>query len=127
MNFPRWILPCAVALAVSVLAPVSSAQPDFLLHATPVGASPPDPAIAGALKAIEPKDIEKTIQTLVGFGTRNTLSSMETDLPPGQGVTAAADWITANSSPPIRATKSPSRSADLNLSATLRSNRSPIG
>jgi len=95
MNFPRWILPCAVALAVSVLAPVSSAQPDFLLHATPVGASPPDPAIAGALKAIEPKDIEKTIQTLVGFGTRNTLSSMETDLPPGQGVTAAADWIFA--------------------------------
>ena len=35
------------------------------------------------------------IKTLVGFGTRNTLSSMETDLPPGQGINAAADWIEA--------------------------------
>jgi hypothetical protein len=33
------------------------------------------------------------LKTLVGFGTRSTLSSMEKDLPPGQGVSAAADWI----------------------------------
>jgi hypothetical protein len=45
------------------------------------------------LTEISDAHIRKTIETLVGFGTRNTLSSMETDLSPGQGVTAAADWI----------------------------------
>ncbi|MGD0890552.1 MAG: M20/M25/M40 family metallo-hydrolase [Terracidiphilus sp.] len=103
MNFPRWILPCRFALPVSVFASLCltsvclaasyPAQPDYLEHATPVTPAPPDQAIAGALQAIQPANIEKTIQTLVGFGTRNTLSSMETDLPPGQGITAAADWI----------------------------------
>src|SRR6202000_217688 len=33
------------------------------------------------------------IETLVSFHTRNTLSSVEKDLPAGQGVSAAADWI----------------------------------
>ena len=37
--------------------------------------------------------MHSTIERLVGFGTRNTLSSMETDLPAGAGVLAAADWI----------------------------------
>jgi hypothetical protein len=46
-----------------------------------------------AIQSIKPGQIQQTIQTLVGFGTRSTLSSMETDLPPGQGVNAAADWI----------------------------------
>ena len=71
------------------------AQPDYQLHAAPVAATPADPAIAGALTQISADHIHQTIQTLVGFGTRNTLSSMETDLPSGQGITAAADWIFA--------------------------------
>jgi hypothetical protein len=105
MIFPRWILPPALVLSAAVFASSCSAQPgiaqssvplpDYLLHAAPVAPAPPDPQIANALKTIQPASIEKTIQTLVGFGTRNTLSSMETDLPPGQGVTAAADWIFA--------------------------------
>jgi hypothetical protein len=33
-----------------------------------------------------PRQIHETIKALVGFVTRNTSSSMETDLPPGQGV-----------------------------------------
>ena len=37
--------------------------------------------------------MEETIKTLVGFGTRNSLSSMEIELPAGQGINAAADWI----------------------------------
>ena len=93
MNVPRWALLFTFALAAPIFAPVCCAQADFSLHATPVAPAAPDPAIAGALQTIKPADIEKTIQALVGFGTRNTLSSMETDLPAGQGITAAADWI----------------------------------
>ena len=69
------------------------AQPDYLRLGTPVAPPPADPAIARALKTIQPAHIEQTIQTLVGFGTRSTLSSMETNLPSGQGINAAADWI----------------------------------
>jgi len=53
----------------------------------------PDPAISKALAAISTTDIEHTIKTLVAFHTRSTLSSMEKDLPAGQGINAAADWI----------------------------------
>ncbi len=70
-------------------------KPDFARDALPVSPQPPDPAIAKALKTIQPARIEQTINTLVRFGTRNTLSSMETDLPPGQGINAAEDWIEA--------------------------------
>ncbi|HTV07925.1 MAG TPA: M20/M25/M40 family metallo-hydrolase [Candidatus Aquilonibacter sp.] len=54
---------------------------------------PADPAIAAALRTISPDTIRADIARLVSFGTRNTLSSMDTDLPPGQGINAAADWI----------------------------------
>jgi hypothetical protein len=70
-----------------------SAQPDFLRYGKPIGPARPDAKIAQAIKTIGPKTIESTIMTLVGFGTRNTLTSMETGLPPGQGIEAAADWI----------------------------------
>lgn len=69
------------------------AQPDYLLYGAPLAAAKPDPAIANALTRIDPEHIEETIKTLVGFGTRSTLSSMETDLQAGQGINAAADWI----------------------------------
>ena len=78
------------AAFVSVSAP---AQPDYQLHAAPVADAPADPSIAGALAQISEAHIRQTIEKLVGFGTRSTLSSMETDLPPGTGITAAADWI----------------------------------
>jgi Peptidase family M28 len=69
------------------------AQPDYQLHGAPLAPAKPDAAIARALITIDPTHIEQTIKTLVGFGTRSTLSSMETDLPPGQGINAAAEWI----------------------------------
>jgi hypothetical protein len=59
----------------------------------PIRPAPADPAIAHILQQISPQQIQHIIETLVGFRTRNTLSSMETDLPAGQGVSAAADWI----------------------------------
>ncbi len=54
---------------------------------------PTDPAITQALAGIDPAKIQADITKLVSFGTRNTLSSMVTDLPPGQGILPAADWI----------------------------------
>lgn len=89
MSFSKMIPSLMFVMAALPLA----AQPDYLLHGAPVAPSAPDPAIAQALAAIRPAHIEQTIQTLVGFGTRSTLSSMETDLPAGQGINAAADWI----------------------------------
>ena len=97
MSFPQTVLRCGFSLAVFVCASIGTSigqtPPDFLLNATPVTPAPSDPAIARALRTIQPAQIEKTIESLVGFGTRNTLSSMEKDLPPGQGVSAAADWV----------------------------------
>lgn len=91
---------CAVVAlsAASVAAQAKNATttkvlPDFRAYGSPLTAAPADPQIAAALRQISSTRIEKTISKLVGFGTRSTLSSMETDLPPGQGVTAAADWI----------------------------------
>lgn len=87
-------LPQLVLLGGTVLMFASAnAQPDYKLHSAPVPPAKVDPAIARAIATIKPRQIEETIKTLVGFGTRNTLSSMETDLPPGQGINAAADWI----------------------------------
>jgi len=52
----------------------------------------PDPQIAAALKEISAAQIQKNIEQLVSFDTRQTLSS---DIPPlgGKGVSAAAEWI----------------------------------
>jgi hypothetical protein len=59
----------------------------------PVSPAPADPAIAGALQQVSPEHIRATIEKLVSFNNRSTLSSMDTDLAPGTGVSAAADWI----------------------------------
>ncbi len=69
------------------------AQADYQRYGAPLAPAGPDPVIAKALTRIQPASIQKTIETLVSFGTRSTLSSMETDLPPGKGINAAADWI----------------------------------
>jgi hypothetical protein len=104
MNSPRWprtplvSVPFRPSFLVAILAAslgsISSAgQTDYQQYAAPVSPASADPAIAGALAQISEARIHQTIEKLVGFGTRATLSSMETDLPPGTGVTAAADWI----------------------------------
>jgi Peptidase family M28 len=60
---------------------------------SPIQPAPVDPAIAAALKQVSPQQIHDTIAKLVSFKNRSTLSSMDTDLPPGTGINAAADWI----------------------------------
>jgi hypothetical protein len=61
----------------------------------PIPAMRADPQIVHAIDGISPSRIQHTIAALVGFRNRNTLSSMEADLPAGTGVSAAADWIEA--------------------------------
>src|SRR5271165_3002609 len=70
--------PFAVALFSQQLANVPTATPD--------------PQIGAALGDISAKRIEQTIEKLVSFGTRQTLSS---DMPAssGKGASAAAAWI----------------------------------
>lgn len=53
----------------------------------------PDAQIAAAIASIAPDKVHAEIARLISFGTRSTLSSMETDLPQGHGILAAADWI----------------------------------
>jgi len=83
----------AFVLWLAVTGTACLAQADFQRYGRTAGPAPADPAIVKVLSAIDPSRIEQTIQTLVGFGTRNTLTSMDTGLPPGQGIEAAADWI----------------------------------
>ena len=64
-------------------------------YGAPIAPAKADPAIAGALKQVSAEHVHATIEKLVSFNNRSTLSSMETDLAPGTGVTAAAEWIAA--------------------------------
>jgi hypothetical protein len=88
----RWLLPAALILGAAT--PLTAAgSRDLQAYGTAVKAAPADPAIARALRQISARRIQHTIETLVAFRTRNTLSSMDTDLPKGVGINAAADWI----------------------------------
>jgi len=56
----------------------------------PVLAQHPDKELRDILHAIDQQHLEATVQTLVGFGTRHTLSS-QTD--PVRGIGAATRWV----------------------------------
>ncbi len=87
--------PAALGQAVApapVAGPAAAAAPQPAA-ASGLPAATADPQIAQALETIAPAAIQADIAKLVSFGTRNTLSSMSTDLPPGQGILPAADWI----------------------------------
>lgn len=81
---------CVVALATTSLAAACAAQQPVM---RPLPVAKADPKIAAAIAKISPADVKADIAKLVSFRNRSTLSSMDTDLPPGTGVTAAADWI----------------------------------
>lgn len=89
MQIQRALLFCGMLFSCGL----AIAQPDYQRHATPLHPAPADPAITRALASITPSQIDQTVNTLVSFGTRATLSSMDGNLPSGQGITAAADWI----------------------------------
>jgi hypothetical protein len=88
---------CA-ALAVSTVAvPAQTVRGglDFEKAGKPIAAEPMDKQIDAALKAVSPETIRANIEKLVSFNNRSTISSVETDLPPGTGVIAASEWIEA--------------------------------
>jgi Zn-dependent M28 family amino/carboxypeptidase len=49
-----------------------------------------DAEIGGIVREIDARNIERTIRTLVSFGTRNTLSAQDS---PTRGIGAARDWL----------------------------------
>src|SRR6185312_6302140 len=88
----------AILAVASLLSSMGSAgsqvpQRDLQTAGSALRAMPPDPRIQVALRQISVANIRHTINTLVGFGTRSTLSSMRSDLPAGQGIAPAAQWI----------------------------------
>lgn len=68
-------------------------QPDFAVAGKPLPVAPADAQLQAALGAVSPDRIRQNIERLVAFNNRSTVSSTETDLKPGTGVLAAADWI----------------------------------
>jgi hypothetical protein len=72
---------------------VDAQQMDFKATGSPLKAAPADRQISAALRAVSAEKIHEDIQKLVAFRTRNTLSSMEADLPEGTGVSAAEEWL----------------------------------
>jgi hypothetical protein len=90
------ILPAATLAAVSAQtgsAHTDGPTRDLVAAGKPIAAPPADPAITQAIAEVSPQRMRHIIESLVGFGNRNTLSSMDQDLPPGKGATAAAKWI----------------------------------
>ncbi len=91
----------AAALALSLAGSTVPAQRggtsaehlDYAAAGTPLPVALANPQIAAALKQVSPERIKANISHLVDFSNRSTISSTETDLKPGTGVLAAADWI----------------------------------
>src|SRR5438067_503207 len=60
----------------------------------PLPELPADPKITAALKEISPHQIQATIEKLVSFGTRLTLSAQDpASITAGHGIGAAREWI----------------------------------
>ncbi len=89
------------ALLFSAALPAAHAQQppkhenarDYVMTGAPLAKMPVDPKIAAALAKVSDAKIKANIEKLVSFKTRNTLSSMETDLAPGTGIAAATEYI----------------------------------
>ena len=81
-----------VAASAPLAAAPASAADDAPSPGRPARPQQPDKQLRQLLREIDPKRIEATIQKLVSFGTRHTLSS-QTD--PVRGIGAARDWLLA--------------------------------
>jgi hypothetical protein len=95
---PRAVL-FASLMSTSIMSVAQQTPAPVLPKAVPVAEvgmapGPPDAQIVAALKQISPQRIKATIEKLVTFKNRSTLSSLDKDLlAQGVGVTAAANWI----------------------------------
>ena len=74
-------------MMVTALATVAFAQ-------KPMDAGPADPRITSAIKQVSPARIQATIEKLVSFQTRSTLSAQDAvSIAAGHGIGAAREWI----------------------------------
>src|ERR1700739_3527164 len=84
--FIRPLMRALAVLMALIFAPVSPGQESAKYS--------PDPKIASALKEISPEKIHATIEQLVKFGTRSTLSAQDPgSIAAGHGIGAAREWI----------------------------------
>jgi hypothetical protein len=83
----------ATGIALASAGAAHAQNVDFKATGAPLVAAPVDKDIAAALRAASPEKIHQNIETLVNFKNRVTMSSMETNLPPGTGILAAAEYI----------------------------------
>ncbi len=94
----KWIVGvCGLlaAMAAGVDAQMPGAATGPAAESTALAPLRVDPAVSSALKRVSAEQVRADIAKLVSFGTRSTLSSMDAELPQGQGILAAADWITS--------------------------------
>jgi Peptidase family M28 len=85
-----------LAIGLMVFAGVNGARAqdlDFKSTGAPLKPAPVDREIALALSKVSAEKIQRNIETLVNFKYRMATSSMDTDLPPGTGILAAAAYI----------------------------------
>ena len=85
----------AASLLPFILVPACLDAQQSLPTGQDIDLAPDDPAIAAALSHVSADHIRASIEKLVSFNNRSTLSSMDTDLAPNTGISAAADWIEA--------------------------------
>jgi hypothetical protein len=87
------LMSCSIA-SVAQQNPEPPAQKPAAVVETSVQPSEQDPQIVAALKDVSAQRIRATIEKLVSFKNRNTLSSNDQEMiSQGLGVTAAAKWI----------------------------------
>ncbi len=86
-----YLLPFVLCIGI---VPAQAQHRDLNAVGQPIPSMPPDAAIVDALSRISVANIRHTIDKLVSFHTRSTLSMMDTDLPPGQGIQPATAWVT---------------------------------
>ncbi len=79
-----------IAVAATAIAVRPSATPAGAAAGTHPGSIPPPREIRALLRDVSAANVENSVRTLAGFGTRHTLSS-QTD--PNRGIGAARDWI----------------------------------
>ena len=85
-----------LALAILLVA-LKIVQPNSFCHAqsgAPTSAA--DPQIAAAIRQVSAERLQQTVDKLVSFGTRSTLSAQDDNsIKAGKGVGAAREWIKA--------------------------------
>lgn len=86
---------CVCGIWAGMAAVAMGQVPAAQMGSTALEPLPVTPAVRKALAGISAEQVQADIAKLVSFGTRNTLSSMDAELPKGQGILAAADWLTS--------------------------------